>query len=258
MPRIAGAALAAALAFGGALAGPARAQEMTTTTLPHEQWSFDGIFGTYDRAALQRGFQVYQQVCSACHPVTHLYFRDLEEIGYSPEQVKGIAAHYQVTAGLNKEGKMYRRPARSSDHIPGPFPNDEAAAAMFGGVAPPDLSLIVNARDGGTDYVYAILTGFTQPPAGFMHIPGTYYDEYFPGQHIKMPPPLSPNRVKYADGTPATVPQMAHDVATFLAWAANPDLEDRHRMGFKVILFLVVMTGVFYAAKRKIWSRIRH
>ena len=246
------AALGAALILFGA--GAAGAQE--APPLPHEQWSFSGVFGTYDRAALQRGFQVYKEVCSACHPVKHLYFRDLTGIGYTPDQVKGIAAEYQVTAGPNKQGEMFKRPARPADHIPGPFPNDEAARAANNGGLPPDLSLITLAREGGADYVYAILTGFGKPPAGFPEVPGTYYNEYFPGHHIKMPPPLSPDQVKYADGTKATVPQMAHDVASFLTWAAQPKLEERHRIGFKVILFLVVATGVFYAAKRKIWSRI--
>ena len=245
--------LAAALAFAGA----ARAQDETPAP-PHQQWSFDGVFGTYDQAALQRGFEVYQTVCSACHPVTHLYFRDLEKIGYSTDQIKGIAGKYTVTDGPNKAGQMFKRPAQPSDHIPGPFPNDEAARAANNGGLPPDLSEITLARDGGADYVFAILNGFTTPPKGFVAVPGTYYNEYFPGHHIKMPPPQSPNQVKFADGTPATVPQMAHDVATFLNWAAEPNLDERHRLGFKVVLFLVVAVGVFYAAKRKIWSRIPH
>jgi ubiquinol-cytochrome c reductase cytochrome c1 subunit len=253
MPKSILAALAAVLLFGAAAA---RAQEMPP--LPHQEWSFDGVFGTYDPAALQRGFQVYKEVCSACHPVKHLYFRDLIQLGYSEEQVKGIAAQYKVTAGPNDQGEMYERPGRPADHIPGPFKNDEAARAANNGGLPPDLSMIVLAREGGPDYVDAILNGFTKPPPGFPEIPGTYYNEYFPGHHIKMPPPLSANQVKFADGTPATVPQMAHDVATFLTWASDPTLDERHHMGFKVILFLVVATGVFYAAKRKIWSRIVH
>jgi ubiquinol-cytochrome c reductase cytochrome c1 subunit len=262
MPRAVFAALIAALAlvfaFWGGLAGTARAQE-ETPPLPHQQWSFDGVFGTYDRAALQRGFQIYKEVCSSCHQVKHLYFRDLTEIGYSEEQVKGIAAQVQVTDGPNDSGEMYQRPARASDPIPGPFPNDEAARAANNGALPPDLSLITKAREGGADYVYAILTGFKDAkamPAGFKLNEGMYYDEYFPGHQIKMPPPLSPDQVKFADGTPALVPQEAHDVVTFLSWAAEPNLEERHRVGFKVILFLLVATGVFYAAKRKIWSRI--
>jgi len=244
------------LAISVALCSTARALDEPAEP-PHQQWPFEGVFGTYDQAASQRGFQVYKEVCSACHPVKHLYFRDLEDIGYTEDQVKGIAAQYQVTDGPNDEGQMFQRPARPSDHIPGPFPNDQAARAANNGALPPDLSLIAKARDGGPDYVYAILTGFKDPPAGFKLLEGAYYNEYFSGHQIKMPPPLSQTgQLNYADGTQATVPQMSHDVVSFLNWAAEPNLNDRHRMGFKVILFLIVATGVFYAAKRKIWSRI--
>jgi ubiquinol-cytochrome c reductase cytochrome c1 subunit len=239
-----------------ALAIPARAQEEPKEP-PHQQWSFEGVFGTYDRAELQRGFQVYKEVCSVCHPVKHLYYRDLEELGYSEDQVKGIAAQMQVTDGPNDQGDMYQRPARPSDPIPGPFANAQAARAANNGALPPDLSLITKAREGGPDYVYAILTGFKDPPSGFKMNPNMYYNEYFAGHQIAMPPPLTQNdQIKYADGTAATVPQMSHDVVSFLAWAAEPNLDERHRIGFKVILFLIAATGVFYAAKRKIWSRI--
>jgi len=256
MSRAAFAGLAAGMALFG-LASGARAQQEAPTS-PHQEWSFDGVFGTYDRAAMQRGFQVYKEVCSTCHPVKHLHFLDLEDIGYSADQVKGIAAQYQVTDGPNDEGQMFQRPARPSDPIPGPFPNDQAARAANNGALPPDLSLITKAREGGPDYVFAILTGFKEAPAGFKVGEGMYFNEYFTGHQIKMPPPLSPDQVKFADGTPATVPQMTHDVVTFLSWAAEPNLDDRHRMGLKVILFLLVATGLFYAAKRKIWARIGH
>ena len=245
-----------ALVLASGFVAAAQAQEEAPPP-PHQQWSFEGVFGTYDRAALQRGFEVYKEVCSACHPVKHLFFRNLEEIGYTEDQVKGIAAQYQVTDGPNDEGQMYQRPARPSDPIPGPFPNDQAARAANNGALPPDLSLIVKAREGGPDYVYGILTGFKDAPPGFKLMSGTYYDEFFAGHQIKMPPPLTQtDQVKFADGTQATVPQMAHDVVNFLSWAAEPTLDERHRMGFKVILFLIIATGVFYAAKRKIWSRI--
>jgi ubiquinol-cytochrome c reductase cytochrome c1 subunit len=227
-----------------------------TPPLPRQEWSFDGVFGTYDRASLQRGFQVYKEVCSVCHPVKHLYFRDLGEIGYSEDEVKAIAAGYQVTDGPNDQGQMYQRPGRPSDQIPGPFPNDQAARAANNGALPPDQSLIVKARAGGPNYVYGILTGYKEPPAGFKMLEGMNYNEFFPGHQIAMPPPLSDNAVIFADGAPATVPQMAHDVTSFLTWAAEPNLDDRHRTGFKVILFLVVAAGVFYAAKRKIWAPI--
>lgn len=250
------AALAAALAVFGGIAGTAHAQEEAARP-PHQQWSFDGVFGTYDRAALQRGFQVYQR-CADCHGVKHLHFRDLAEIGYGEDAVKGIAAQVPVTDGPNDQGEMYQRAGRPSDRIPGPFPNDQAARAANNGALPPDLSLITKAREGGADYVYALLTGFKDPPPGMKMNPNMFYNEMFAGHQIAMPPPLNPDHVKYADGTPATVPQMAHDVVTFLSWAAEPTLEERHRIGFKVILFLVVVTGVLYAAKRKIWSRVQH
>jgi ubiquinol-cytochrome c reductase cytochrome c1 subunit len=248
-------AILALAALGLISAGAARAQE-EAPPVPHQQWPFEGVFGTYDRAALQRGFQVYKEVCSVCHPVKHLYYRDLEELGYSEDQVKGIAAQAQVTDGPNDQGEMFQRPARPSDPIPGPFANDQAARVANNGALPPDLSLIAKAREGGPDYVYAILTGFKDAPGGFKMNPNMYYDEYFAGHQIAMPPPLSPDQVKFADGSPSTVPQMAHDVVSFLSWAAEPTLDERHRMGFKVFLFLIVATGVFYAAKRKIWSRV--
>jgi ubiquinol-cytochrome c reductase cytochrome c1 subunit len=151
---------------------------------------------------------------------------------------------------------MFQRPGRPADAIPGPFPNDQAARAANNGALPPDQSLLVKAREGGPDYMYAILTGYKDAPAGFKLLPGMNYNEFFPGHQIAMPPPLSDNAVTYADGTPATVPQMAHDVTTFLTWASEPNLEARHRTGFKVFLFLIVGVGVFYAAKRKIWATV--
>jgi ubiquinol-cytochrome c reductase cytochrome c1 subunit len=249
--------LAAAGLFvaGIVAASPCRAQE--TPPLLSPGWSFDGIFGTYDLAAAQRGFQVYKEICSACHPVQHLSFRDLSAIGYTEDQVKAIAASYQVEDGPNDQGQMFKRPGRPSDPIPGPFPNDQAARVANGGALPPDLSMIVKAREGGPDYVYSILNGFKNPPpAGFQVPSGKYYNEYFAGHLISMPPPLSDGAVTFADGTKATVPQMAHDVATFLSWAAEPNLDARHRIGARVFLFLIVGVGIFYAAKRKIWASV--
>jgi ubiquinol-cytochrome c reductase cytochrome c1 subunit len=267
MPRLFSAAMIAVLALGacGVASGaawaaeePAAAASAEAPPLPKQQWSFTGVFGTYDRAALQRGFQVYKEVCSSCHPVKHLYFRDLEQIGYSDDQVKGLASQYQVTDGPNDQGQMFQRPARPSDPIPGPFPNDEAARAANNGALPPDLSLITKARDGGADYVFAIPTGYKDAPAGFKMNANMYYNVHFPGHQIAMPPPLQEGQVKFADGTAGSVAQMTHDVVTFLSWAAEPNLDERHRMGVKVILFLLVMTLLFYAAKRRIWSRIQH
>src|SRR5438094_5016748 len=200
MPGAFRVALAAALVLVGGFAGIARAQEEPPAP-PRQHWSFNGVFGTYDRAALQRGFQVYKEVCAACHPVKHLAFRDLAEIGYNEAEVKGIAAQVQVTDGPNDTGEMFQRPGRPSDPIPGPFKNDEAARAANNGALPPDLSLITKARDDEEDYVYAILTGFKDAPQGVKVGEGMYYNEYFPGHQIKMPPPLNADQVKFADGT---------------------------------------------------------
>jgi ubiquinol-cytochrome c reductase cytochrome c1 subunit len=250
-------AFAAAVVGALVLALPLVRAAEETPPLPHQEWSFDGVFGTYDRASSQRGFQVYKEVCSVCHPVKHLYFRDLAGLGYNEDGVKAIAAGYEVTDPQpNDQGQMFQRPGRPSDPIPPPFPNDQAARAANNGALPPDLSMIVKAREGGPNHVYGILTGYKEPPAGFKMLEGMNYNEYFPGHQIAMPPPLSDNALTFADGVPATVPQMAHDVVTFLAWASEPNLDDRHRTGLKVMLFLVVAAGVFYAAKRKIWAPI--
>jgi len=243
------------VALGVICAAGARAQE-EAPPVPHQQWPFEGVFGTYDRAALQRGFQVYKEVCAACHPVKHLAFRDLTEIGYGEDEVKGIAAQVQVTDGPNDGGEMFQRPGRPADPIPGPFPNDQAARAANNGALPPDLSLIVKAREGGPDYVDGLLTGYKEPPPDFKMGEGMNYDEYFPGHQIAMPPPLSENSVTYADGTPATLDQEAYDVVNFLAWAAEPTLEERHRTGVKAILLLVCLTGILYAGKRRIWAAV--
>src|SRR5713226_8386979 len=207
MPRLSIAALAVVLAlFGGT--GTARAQEEAPSA-PRQQWSFDGVFGTYDRAALQRGFQVYKEVCSACHSVRHLYYRDLADIGFSPEEVKALATQAQVN-DLNDQGETIQRPGRPSDPIARPFPNDLAARAANNGALPPDLSLITKAREGGPNYVLALMTGYAEPPADVKVGDGMSYNPYFPGHQIAMPQPLSDGSVTFADGTPATVGQLAH------------------------------------------------
>jgi ubiquinol-cytochrome c reductase cytochrome c1 subunit len=230
--------------------------EAAMPPLPREQWSFTGPFGTFDRAALQRGFQVYNEVCSNCHSMNLLYYRNLAELGYTEDQVKAFAEQKQITDGPNDLGEMYQRAGRPSDHFLAPFPNDQAARAANGGALPPDLSLIIKAREGGPDYVFGILTGFKDPPADFKMNENMNYNEHFPGHQIAMPAPLQDNSVTYADGTKASVPQEAHDVVTFLSWAAEPTTEQRKRTGAKVILFLLAMTGVLYAAKRKIWADV--
>lgn len=247
--------LGAALAIGLGLAVVAPAQE-ETPAIPHQTWSFDGVFGTFDRGAAQRGYEVYEDVCSLCHSLNLLYYRNLEELGFTPDEVKAIAALVQVTDGPNDQGEMFQRPGKPSDRFKPPFANDQAARVANNGALPPDLSLIVKARKGGPDYVYAVLTGFQDAPAGFKMNTGMYYNAAFPGHQIAMPPPLSEGAVTYIDGTQATVPQMAHDVVTFLAWAADPSLETRHRVGVKVILYLVLLTALLYAVKRKVWATV--
>jgi ubiquinol-cytochrome c reductase cytochrome c1 subunit len=225
---------------------------------PPGGWPEAGPLGTYDRASLQRGYQVYAQVCSTCHSMKLLSYRDLTQLGFSPAEVKAIASNYQVADGPNDQGEMFQRPTRPSDHFVSPFPNDQAARAGNGGALPPDLSLIIKARHGNEDYVYSILTGFGQtPPASEVVAKGMNYNPYFAGHQIAMPPPLHEGAVSFADGTPATVDQMAKDVVQFLAWASEPHLEDRHETGIKVVLFLIVFAGVMYGVKKRVWSKLK-
>lgn len=224
---------------------------------PPNGWPEQGIDGSYDRAALQRGYQVYAQVCSTCHSMKLLSYRDLAQLGFNPAEVKAIASNYQVTDGPNDQGEMFQRQARPSDHFVSPFPNDQAARAGNAGALPPDLSLIIKARHGHEDYVYSILTGFGQPvPAGETMMKGMNYNPYFAGHQIAMPPPLHEGAVSFADGTPATVDQMAKDVVQYLTWASEPHLEERHQTGIKVILFLIAFAAVMYGVKRKIWEKL--
>ena len=251
--RILAAAVTAGL--GLALAAPASAAE-GHIELPKQNWSFSGPFGTFDQKQLQRGWQVYSQVCSACHSMHLLYYRNLMDIGMSESEVKEIAAGVEVTDGPNEEGEMFTRPGRPSDHFRSPFPNDNAARAANGGALPPDLSLITKAREGGANYVYGVLMGFTDPPAGVTVPDGMHYNKYFPGHMIAMAPPLSEGLVDYGGEPKATVDQMAQDVTAFLAWASEPEMETRKRLGIKVMLFLIIFTGMLYAVKRKVWANI--
>ncbi|MBK19513.1 MAG: cytochrome c1 [Rhodospirillaceae bacterium] len=223
---------------------------------PSQNWSFSGFFGTFDRGALQRGFQVYDEVCAGCHSARLLAYRNLTEIGFTEDQAKKIAASKEVTDGPNDEGEMFQRPGILSDRFVRPFPNDEAARAANGGALPPDLSLMVKARIGGANYLHALLTGYKDAPKDTNLPDGMSYNLYFAGNQIAMAPPLAEDGVEYADKTKATVDQMARDVTTFLAWAAEPELEWRKRMGVKVILFLLILTGMLYAVKRKVWSDV--
>ncbi len=244
--------IAAAVVFAGLQAGAAQAAE--GKALPARDWSFSGIFGQFDRGAMQRGFQVYREVCSGCHSLRLIAFRNLEALGYDEDEIKAIAAEYTIEDGPDDEGEMFERPGLPADRIPSPFANTKAAAAANNGAVPPDLSLMIKARNGGADYLHALLTGYVDPPDGVEVLDVQNYNLYFPGNLTAMAPPLSEDAVEYGDGTPATVEQMASDIVNFLAWAAEPTMEERKRMGIKVILFLLAFTGVLYAAKRKVWA----
>ena len=221
------------------------------------KWSFDGVFGTVNREAAQRGFQVYKEVCSVCHGLNNLYYRNLKDIGFSDDEIKEIAKVYTVKDGPNDAGEMFDRPALPSDRFVTPYPNEQAARSANNGAYPPDLSLIIKARHDGANYIYSLLTGYKEPPADFKLMQGTHYNPYFPGEQIAMPPPLTDGQVTYMDGTNASVEQMSHDVTVFLQWAAEPEMEHRKSMGLKVMMFLVVFTIFFYIAKNRIWSNLK-
>ncbi len=233
---------------------PASANEEHHLRSPEGGWPQNGIFGTYDRAALQRGFLVYKQVCAACHSMDLLSYRNLADLGYNEHEVKAIAAEYTVKDGPNDDGEMFERPALPADHFKPPFANEKAARAANNGAYPADLSLIVKARHGGEDYIYSLLMGYHDAPADIKIMSGMYYNTAFAGSQIAMPPPLAADDlVSYSDGTKATQEQMAKDVTQFLAWAAEPHMEQRKQIGVRTIIFLLVMAGIFYAAKRSLW-----
>ncbi len=265
------AALLAGLA-AGTLA--ARADEENLRP-PAQGWSFGGPFGRFDQAQLQRGYQVYREVCSNCHSMHYMSFRNLSDAGgpeFTDSQVKALASSYKVQDGPNDSGDMFDRPGRASDPFPAPFPNEQAARAANGGALPPDMSVLAKARDiegpwysfliepfqqyqeGGPDYIHALLNGYAEKPQDFDLPNGKYYNVYFPGHAISMPKPLSDGQVDYTDGSPKTVEQYSHDVAAFLMWVAEPKLTERKRTGLSVIVFLVVFAGLLYAVKRRIWA----
>ena len=224
-------------------------------SVPTQKWAFDGIFGKFDRPAIKRGSQIYFEVCANCHSLDLLSYRNLVEIGMDKEAVTDLASEYEVQDGPNIEGEMFMRPGRLSDKIVGPYPNEQAARAAHEGSFPPDLSVMVKARKGGANYIYALLTGYTDEiPADFDEDAGGYYNAHFPGNRIAMSPPLEGDTVEFEDGTPATLQQEARDVVTFLAWAAQPELEERKSLGVKVMLYLLVLTALLYALKRSIWG----
>ncbi len=222
-------------------------------------WSFKGMTGKFDRSSLQRGYQVYNEVCASCHSMNLLSYRNLGEKGgpeFSVDQVKAIAANFEVTDGPDSQGEMFTRPGRPSDKFISPYPNIQASMAANGGAYPPDMSVLVKARKGGADYIYSVLMGYEETPEGFELEDGVYYNKYMDGNKIKMAKPLVEGSVSYADGTETTESQMAMDVTTFLTWASEPHLEARHQTGLKVIMYLIILTLLVYLSMRRLWSRI--
>ena len=221
-------------------------------------WSFEGIFGTFDRASLQRGYQVYQEVCAGCHSVQHLSYRNLSEEGgpeFLIEEAKAIASQFELEDGPNSDGEMFMRPARLSDNFVKPYPNVEASTAANGGAYPPDMSVLAKARTGGADYIYSLLMGYEEAPLGYELDDGVYYNKYMPGNKIMMSEPISEGIVEYLDGTKSTKEQIAKDITAFLVWSSEPHLESRHRMGFKSIIYLIILITLVYLSKQKVWSR---
>ena len=222
-------------------------------------WTFKGLFGKYDRASLQRGYQVYTEVCAACHSMQYLSYRNLAEPGgpeFTEQEAKVIAASFEVLDGPNSDGEMFMRPAKLSDKFVMPYENVEASKAANGGAYPPDMSVLAKARKGGADYIYSLLLGYDEPPADIKLDDGVYYNKYMYGNKIKMSAPLSDDLVEYSDGTMATKEQMAKDITTFLMWSSEPHLETRHKTGFRVIVYLIILSVLVYLTMKKIWSRV--
>jgi ubiquinol-cytochrome c reductase cytochrome c1 subunit len=250
------AAMGLSLGLGMSLPSSAIASE-GGAALKTANWSFDGIFGTFDRTAIKRGGQIFFQVCGGCHSMSLMSYRNLVDIGWTEDEAKELAADYEVQDGPNEEGEMFMRPARLSDRFVPPFPNEKAARFSNGGAYPPDLSVITKARAKGTDYVYSLLQGYKEEVPEHVELAeGTSYNEFFPGNQIFMAQPLYGEDVEFADGTTVDLEQEAKYIVNFLAWAAEPELEARKSMGIKVMLYLILLTGMFYALKRRIWSRI--
>ena len=280
---LAGLALGLTLSVAGAYAEEAAHNAAEPTHFPihkpvEQSWTFAGPFGYYDKAQLQRGLKVYKEVCSACHSMNLVPFRQLADLGYSEEQVKAFAAEYEVQDGPNDAGDMFTRKALPADHFVSPFPNVAAAAAANNGAAPPDFSLIAKARavergfprfvidiftqyqESGPDYIYNLLTGYGQtPPEGMEIAEGTNYNPFFiAGKSLAMAQPISDDQVTYDDGSPQTVDQYARDVSAFLMWAAEPSLGARKKLGFSVMIFLALFGALVYLTKKKVWSSVAH
>ena len=251
-------ALVAGFAAGVAMASTAALAAGDAKHPEKLDWPFQGIFGKVDVHSAQRGLQVYLEVCAGCHSLKHVAYRNLHALGFTEPEIKAIAANFEVTDGPDSEGEMFERPAIPSDKFVSPFPNSAAAAASNNGAVPPDLSLQVKAHLGGADYIHALLTGYEEPPADVEVPEGSNYNPYFRGKFIAMAQPLWEDGVEYTDGTPATIEQMSWDVTNFLHWASQPEMEERKKLGFKVVLFLIIFSALLYAAKRKMWSDVHH
>ena len=232
------------------------AAESSTKSLPQHEWSFEGITGTFDRGALQRGYQVYSEVCSGCHSMKLLYYRDLIDIGFSEDQVKAIASEFTVIDGPNDEGEMFERDARPADRFVSPYLNDNEARANNNGAYPPDLSVITKAKKDGANYIYNLLLGYKDPPADMEVGEGMYYNIYMAGNQIAMPQPIYDESVDYAEGTNNSAEQLAEDLVVFLTWAAEPELEVRKNLGIKVILFFIILGFIIFLAKNRLWREV--
>uniref|UniRef100_A0A8C6KVR1 Cytochrome c1, heme protein, mitochondrial n=1 Tax=Nothobranchius furzeri TaxID=105023 RepID=A0A8C6KVR1_NOTFU len=224
---------------------------------PNYPWSHSGPLSSLDHASVRRGYQVYKQVCAACHSMEYLAFRNLVGVSHTEEEVKALAEEFEIVDGPDENGEMFTRPGKLSDYFPKPYPNPEAARAANNGALPPDLSSIVNARHGGEDYVFSLLTGYCDPPAGVSVREGLYYNPYFPGQAIGMAPPIYNEVLEFDDGTPATMSQVAKDVCTFLRWAAEPEHDQRKRMGLKFLMGSAIFIPLVYYIKRHKWSVLK-
>ena len=226
-----------------------------------QKWSFSGPFGTFDRGQLQRGYKIYKNVCAACHGMRLLRFRNLGEPGgpeFSLAAVKALAAEAEVEDGPNDEGDMFTRPGKPSDAFVSPFANANAARAANNGANPPDLSVIAKGRVGGPDYIFALMTGYKKAPDDKELSEGMSFNAVFPGGQIAMAQPLEDEAVEYTDGTAPTLENYARDISAFLMWAAEPKLEERHKLGFRFMIYLIILAGLLYLAKRKIWSKLEH
>ena len=228
----------------------------STEKMPRHEWSFNGITGTFDQSAIQRGYKVYREVCEGCHSMKLLYYRDLIDIGFSEAEVKAIASEYTVLDGPNDDGEMFERSARPSDRFVPSYSNENEARISNNGAYPPDLSVITKAKKYGEDYLYNLLMGYVEPPADFEVGDGMYYNKWMNGNQIAMPQPIYDGSVDYDDGTDNNAEQLTRDVVTFLKWSAEPELEIRKNLGIKVMLFFLVLGTIVYFVKNRMWRKI--